>query len=640
MDLLKPIRKAVEKIKDVVEQKKLDNEDLQELEKWKKKLEAAKTNWDTTLMDEREMIYNGTHDVDANINDSSTKARKKANNVQNITYEFVESQIDPTILQPSVKSKRPGNEYLAKMIEDSAKNDLQEIDIERINDETERTTPIQGWSMIKVHWNPDFKHHLHRGEIELSNPHPKALIPQPGVYNIQKMDHFFLLSSQTKSYVKQRYGVELGKTDNEQYPEINQFHDGQSTTTGNDNVTVIEVFYRDDDADIGKFVWCNETPLENMPKFFHRRLERCTKCGAVKGMEEECQAVIEEGFETVEDYIEPVVCGNRKYKLTVEEYETLEEPIELQSGVIIPAGTKIPYFTPTRYPIIIRRNVPVAFQLGGQSDVDIIRDQADAIKKIISRIEEKIIRGSVIIKALKDHKFKLSNALYEIIRGSQSELQALGTISLTDDVVKELQVVQHMYKSAQDTLGITNSWQGKEDQTAQSGVAKQIQVQQAGGRLQSKRFNKYAAYKELFEIMFEFKLAYYDELRPFLAKGPMGKEEHGEFNKYEFLVQDEAGEWYYNTDFLFAANAGEGLPRDKMWIEQKAQELFTSKAIDNVGLWTILESVDFPMAKDMKEMAIKQQQIQQQIQQQMMMQQAQQSMMPRQAMNQGEGVQV
>ncbi len=620
MDLLKSFRKVVDKIKDTVEQKKQDDKDQEELQKWKKKLELAKQNWDTTLIDEREMIYNGTHDVDKNINDTSNKARSKANNVQNIVYEFVESQIETTIPQPSVKSKREGYEYLAKMIEDSAKNDLQEIEIERINDENERTTPIQGWSLMKVHWNPDFKHHLHRGEIELTNPHPKTLIPQPGVYNIQKMDYFFLLNSQTKSYVKQRYGVELGRTDNEQYPEINRFHDGQATNPDNDKVTVIEVWYKDEDGDVGKFVWCNETPLENMPKFYYRRLERCTKCGAVKGFEEECQNVIEEGVESIEGYIPPVVCGNKKYKTSIEKYETLEEPITLRDGNVIPAGTQVPYFVPTRYPIIIRRNVPVAFQLGGQSDVDIIRDQADAIKKIISRIEEKIIRGSAIIKALNDHRFKLSNMLYEVVRGNMQQLQALGAINLAADVVQELQVAQYLYKAAQDTLGITNSWQGKEDTTAKSGVAKQIQVQQSGGRLQSKRFNKYAAYKELFEIMFEFKLAYFDELRPFLKKGPMGQEEHDEFNKYEFLVQDDAGEWYYNTDFLFSANAGEGLPRDKMWIEQKAQELFSQKAIDDVGLWTILESVDFPMATEMKDMAIKRQQLQQQIAQQQALQ--------------------
>lgn len=616
MDLLKPFRKVVDKIKDSAEQRKENEKNMEELQKWKKKFEVAKQNWDTTLMDERELIYNGTHDVDPNINDTSKKNRTKANNVQNIVYEFVESQVDPTTPQPSVKSKRKGYEYLAKMVEDSAKNDLQEFDIERINDENERTTPIQGWSLFKIHWNPDMKHHLHRGEIELTNPHPKTLIPQPGIYDIQKMDYFFLLSSQTKNYVKRRYGVGLGTKEGEQYPEINRFHDGQSTTGDSEKVTVIECWYKDEDGDIGKFVWCNEVPLEDMPKFYYRRLERCTKCGAIKGSSEECQAVYTEPvvdpMTGQEKEPEPVICGNKKYKTSIERYETIDYPITLSDGRVIPEGTEIPYFQPTRYPIIVRRNVPVAFQLGGQSDVDIIRDQADAIKKIISRIEEKILRGGGIITALQEHKFKLTNELYQIIRGNQAELNALDVKNLTADVVKELQIAQHLYKAAQDTLGITNSWQGKEDTTAQSGIAKQIQVQQSGGRLQSKRFNKYAAYKEMFEIIFEFKLAYYDEDRPFLKKGPMGQEEHGEFSRYEFLIQDEAGEWYYNTDFLFSANAGEGLPRDKMWIETKAEDLFSKKAIDKVGLWTILESVDFPMAKDMKEMALKEQQFMQQ----------------------------
>jgi hypothetical protein len=605
VDLLKPIKRVVEKLTETVEKKKLDEHELEQLQKWKKKFELAKQNWDTTLMDEREMIYNGTHDVDKNINDTANKSRTKANNVQNIVYEFIESQIDITIPQPSVKSKYAGYEHLAKMIEESIKNDLMEIGLERINDENERTTPIQGWSMIKIHWNPDFKHHLYRGEIELTNPHPKTLVPQPGVYDIQKMEYFFLLSSQTKNYVKRRYGKELGSSDSEQYPEINRFHDGQAVTGDSEKVTIIECWYKDDDGDICKFTWCNETVLEDLPKFYFRRLEKCIKCGAVKGLEDECQNIIDEG----DEFTGPLVCGSKKFKMSVEKYEVLDAPVTLQNGNTIPAGTKIPYFVPRRYPIVIQRNVPVNFQLGGQSDVDVIRDQADAIKKIISRIEEKIIRGSAIIKALEDHRFKLSNALYEVVRGNMQQLQALGVINLTADVIAELQVAQHLYKAAQDTLGITNSWQGKEDTTAKSGIAKQIQVQQSSGRFESKRFNKYSAYKELFEIMFEFKLAFYDELRPYLAKGQMGQSEYGQFNKYEFLMQDASNQWYYNTDFLFVANAGEGLPKDKMWIETKAHELYREKAIDKVGLWTILESIDFPLATEMKERALKEQEM-------------------------------
>jgi hypothetical protein len=126
--------------------------------------------------------------------------------------------------------------------------------------------------------------------------------------------------------------------------------------------------------------------------------------------------------------------------------------------------------------------------------------------------------------------------------------------------------------------------------------------------LQSKSFNKHAAFKELFEIIFEFKLAYYDELRPFIMKGQNNQDDWGDFNKYEFLCQDADGKWYYNTDFTFESNVKEGLPRDKVWLISQAQALYTAKAMDSVALWTLLESVEFPMATELKKMAMEEKQ--------------------------------
>jgi hypothetical protein len=603
------LKKVVAKVGEARQTKKESDEQSKKLFDFKDKFEKAKAQWDYTAIDERELIYNGTHAVDRDIN-SPFPANRKTGNVINIVYEFVEAQVDTTIPQPTVKSKRKEFAQLAKVVENSARADIDEMGIERINDENERTTPVQGYSMIRVDWDPDYDHHLYKGEIKLSNPHPKQFIPQPGVFNVQEMDYFFLLYSMTKGQVKKRYNIEV-ESEGEQMPEINYFHDAQSGAYDNsEKVTVIVCWYKDDDGDIGKFSWCNETVLEDLPRFYYRRIAKCTACGAPKGMTDICE-----------------LCGNTKFRKVIEDTEALINDVQLSDGTVIPAGTEIPYFQPTRYPVVIRRNVPVAFQLGGQSDVDVIRDQQDALKKVVHRLQEKIVKSGYLVKADLDHKFNLSNELYQVVRGSQNQLMALGTVDLSADISKDLDVAQYMYKAAQDALGITNSWMGKEDQTANSGVAKQIQVQQASGRMESKRYNKYTAFKELYEIMFEFKLAYYDELRPYLMRGPDGKEDWGEFNKYEFLVQDASGQWYYNTDFLFSVSAGDGFPKDRMWIEQQAREMFNNKAIDKVGLWQILESVNYPMAAEMLKRA--------EDEQQMLQQQAQ-----AQAMGQGGGVEV
>jgi hypothetical protein len=259
----------------------------------------------------------------------------------------------------------------------------------------------------------------------------------------------------------------------------------------------------------------------------------------------------------------------------------------------------------------------------GQSDVDIIRDQQDALKKVINNIEEKIMKGGHIITALDDHRFNLTNELYQVIKGNQAQLNGLSIRDLTADIQRDLQFAQYLYQSAKSTLGITDTYQGKPDYTATSGVAKQMQINQTSGRMMSKQSNKYKAYADLFMTMFEFKLAFYDETRPYMKMGRDNRPEYGEFNKYLFLEQDASGAWYYNTDFIIKADSGQGIPRDKMWLWEQSLQLFDKQAMDNIQLWTFLENLGYPMAGDIKDQLVEQKQIAEQQAQQQQMQQGQ-----------------
>lgn len=551
----------VSKIKSTIQTAKEEEKQNKMLKEWQDKLALAQTGLNQTIRDEREMIYLGTGDVDKNINSTNMQngKRKKANNVVNLVLEFIETNVDSTIPQPSVRTKLPGYELQASMIEDSLTSDITELGIVAINDVNERITPVQGFSSMLVGWNPDFKHHLYRGELTIESIHPKRIIPQPGVWELQKMDYFFILSSVTKAFIKKRYDVDV-ENEGEQFPGVDFLNSNVSQPHNPDKVTEIVCWYKNDDGDVSKFVWCENEILEDLPNFYARRIDG-----------------------------------------KIQDEETLGSDVTLASGEVLPAGTKVPYFTPTRYPLIIRENIPLNFSFGGQSDVDVIRDQQDAMKKVVSTIEEKIMRGSAVVTALEGHRFNLSNELYAVIRGTQSELNALGVKNLQASITDDLVFAQQQYKAAQATLGITNSFQGKADSTAVSGIAKQIQVQQSSGRLRSKEANKYAAYKELYEIMFEFKLAFYDELRPFVTKDANGQDSYGNFNKYAFLVRDKAGQLYYNTDFIFQADAGAGLPRDKMWLFNQSTEMLKYGAYNPgpaaITYWTQLVNQKYPNAK-------------------------------------------
>lgn len=574
MDLLKPFKAVKNKLVEKVKEIKKNTDEMSTLMDWMRKLENAKAAYNLQMMDEREYLYLGNRVVDQNIN-SKQRPSKYANNIYNIIFEMVESQVNTQIPQPIVKSKRANFEQLAQMIEDSHMSDLKIMNIEEINDINERITPVQGISLMFVEWDPSIKHQLYQGDYKVTYKHPKQLIPQPGIYNLQKMDYFFVLSKVTKEYVKKRYNVDLTAGDTEQFPEVNALFDISSDylNTMNETVTEIVCWYKDEEGDIGKFTWTNYTVLEDYPKYFYRRL-------------------------------------NKDGKNAIEKTETVPQDVQLINGGVLPAGTEVPYYVPKLYPVSVRINVPKNFSFHGQSDIDVIRDQQDSIKKVGTKLEEKIIKSTPIIKAADNHNVKITDEVFQVVKGNPQQLASLGVENLNAEIQDDITYIEFERRVSQWMLGITDSYQGVQDTTAQSGRAKQVQVQQAQGRLQSKIFNKYKAFKELFQIMFEFKLAFYDERRPFLSKDENGNDDYGEFDKYQFLIQDKEGQWYYNTDFLFSADPGQGLPKDPMFLYDQAQQMLGEGAVDKLQFWTIMEQLQFPQSKQIKD------QIQQQMQQQ------------------------
>ena len=82
---------------------------------------------------------------------------------------------------------------------------------------------------------------------------------------------------------------------------------------------------------------------------------------------------------------------------------------------------------------------------------------------------------------------------------------------------------------------------------------------------------KNAAYADLFEVMFKFLLAYSDEPRPMVYKDTNGTQMYGTFNKMDFLKVDEAGEPYWNDEFLFSVDQTAPLAgnRENLWQEAR-----------------------------------------------------------------------
>ena len=124
-----------------------------------------------------------------------------------------------------------------------------------------------------------------------------------------------------------------------------------------------------------------------------------------------------------------------------------------------------------------------------------------------------------------------------------------------------------------------------------------------------------------------------------------GEPEYKEFNRYDFLEQDEAGDWHWIDDFLFSCDTSAPLAsnREAMWQETR-MNLQTGAFGDPTSLqtlilfWTKMEMLHYPGASETR--AYLEEELQRQMMQQRMqaqMQQMQMQAMARQRQTQAAG---
>jgi hypothetical protein len=204
--------------------------------------------------------------------------------------------------------------------------------------------------------------------------------------------------------------------------------------------------------------------------------------------------------------------------------------------------------------------------------------------------------------------------------------------NLQADFSGDIQMVDRNYEIARQTIGITESYQGRIDNTATSGKAKEFSAAQAAGRFESKKTMKRAAYAELYEVMFKFMLAYADEEREFKATDKLGRDVYRLFNKWDFLEQDAAGEWYWNDRFMFSTDNTGNLSQNREALWQEARSNFESGSFGDpsdintrIMYWTMMKEMHYPFAATVLQNLEEQQQRQQQMEQQQAMMQQQQA---------------
>jgi len=505
--------------------------------------------------------YKGSKELDG--------AKEDASVVRNITYELIESQVSTQIPAPAAEARyyTEQNDRNARSIERLCASLRHDLPFEYLNDMDERYTYIYGGSVWLAEWDDSAETNGRHGEVKLYCLPPADFVPEAGIYSLSEMEYCFLRFITTKNDVARRYGVSVYELENEGTPE------GES----DESIELIVCFWRDDEGRIAKFAFAGDVVLCDMEDYYARKSEKCLRCGKKRVL---------------------CACSSPRFSLVSENEELPLQDILLEDGRCIPAKmpaesgnklvqTRLPFFRPTHFPIVIRKNTSEEKSLFGQSDCEFIRPQQQQINKIESRILQKLMRSGITPILPDDAEMTLDNSIFgQVIRlRTGDEKERYGVLDTTPSIRQDIEQSDRLYDHAKRILGITDSYLGMSDNTAVSGYAKKVQVEQAAGRLESKRKMKQIAYAELDRILFEYHLAYADEPRPLSYRDAFGKQKGTYFNRYDFLFYDEKKSCFcYNSDFIFSVDLGGG-------VEQQREELW-KKNLENLEAGTLGDTSD------------------------------------------------
>jgi hypothetical protein len=511
--------------------------------------------------------YLGSDEIDG--------SSEKASVVRNITYEVIESEINADIPVPKVdtscySSERDQN---ARAVERLASALRSRLPFEELNDRDERYTYIYGGSVFYIEWDSTQSDSAGEGSVRVHLLSPLDFIPQPSIDSVEDMEYCFLHFTTTRGELISKYGVR-----EEDIALAECEYIGDSGDPLSDTVAVIVCFYKDEEGRVGKFVFSGDLALLDMPNYYKRKAPFCKKCGLEAGL---CS------------------CENAEFDYV----DVDSERVILKTGETV----NIPYYVPSCFPVVVRKNTISDMTLYGGSDCERIRPQQQAINKVESRILQKLLRSGVTPIMPEGAAITLSNAIFgQIIKTRPGEsIDHYGKIDTTPDISQDILEADRLYDQAKRVLGISDALQGLDAATSESGYARQLKISRASSRLETKKRMKHLAYCKLYELIFKHYLAFADEPRRFAFRDTFGRIHFSEFNRYDFIEQDKAGNYYYDDSYLFSVdnNANTQYEIETLWeINLHNLERGTLGNPDDpmtlMRYWQLQDKAHFPHARE------------------------------------------
>lgn len=518
------------------------------------------------------------------------ESKRKSVQLRKMIYELIESKVDNSIPMPRITPRRHDDLGLVDVTENYLKFEMDRMLTEQENDRSERATYIDGTSWYKICWDSLDSTYERSGDLRVEVLLADQVVPEPGCKDYRLMNYIFEKSNMSLSRIYDLYGRLISPSE-----------------AGHNGVEVITYYYKNGNGLIGRFMYAaaSRQVIAWDEDWQIRKVRKCTACDTVNAIGDYCKN-----------------CGGTKFKYANATVETLEEPLmrlhnpyeegksddptnNAQTETFLEAGTEIPYYQVRQLPFVPRLSVSSLDTLYGISEVSILLDMQDSVNKILSKVEDKIIKSGAVVTKPAKMKMNDTDESFKIMGVNTAEEAAMvQTKQVLADVSQDIAGAQLFYESARASSGVTESYQGKHDTTATSGKAKEISAMQSAGRLESLRVMKAAAFAGVYELMFKYLLAFSDETRKFVKTLPDGKKEEMLWNKYMFLRKDKYGKLYYADDFAFSTDPAATLSNNRVQMWQETLQQFTMGTFGSPKdpralelYWQIMDTMQYPLAK-------------------------------------------
>lgn len=562
---------------------------------WNIKYVIAKNEYESTRVNGKNVAYwRKAYLGDFNqLDEFGNQTDIKIKALRKMAFEMVEQKINPRIPAPKMSPRYYSDIVPVEATEALLRHEMDKMLSEETQDESEHSTLIDSTSWFKVTWDPFENTHERSGMPVVESCPIDSVFPQPGVSNYKKLEYIFERKLLTIATI------------------FDLFDRAVKHPSDEDLVQVVEVYYLNEDRHVGRFVYVEDTlvVLANDLEWGMRRRRECSACDNVVNIEAVCPICGGTDFHYV---------GVKSHKLeqdlvkVVNPYrsgdssDSEEDEDTVDTGSAIKAGTDIPFYLIRQLPFVPKRHIKVPKEIYGISEVAIVMEQQDSANKLLNKAERKSESSKAWVTKLKDTRIDdESKELAYIEVESAQEGQAIQVKQVMADITEELTMAQMFYEGAKSTVGVTDTDQGKNDPSARSGKAKQMQLAASQQRQAAPTLQRNIAYAGVYELLFKYLLAFSDEERSFVKVMPDGTSREEVWSKFMFLDQDEDGNFYYRDDFAWSVDDATEITQDRasMWqlIDNDYLNGVMGSEIDPVRAlrmyWHMKQAAGYPTAK-------------------------------------------